>query len=192
MFVCVDRPRSNEQAVGVGFLPGSALRSFIIAIWNPNVGHVVCNCMMNTQTSPFRWLAALLSLTMLFGVVGPLVQHACAMDVEAPAPVSHCDERAPSHGTHADVMDRSDASDEAPMSDCAETGMDCCSFEAHAADRVRVDLRSSERVGAAALALVVLTGVDRADDAAHVPLPPDDVVPDRPVRLHLWTATFLN
>lgn len=159
--------------------------------------------MMNTQTSPFRWLAALLSVTMLFGVVGPLVQHVCAMDMDAPVAASHCDEKAPAHGPHADAMDMPDAMeletpdttpvrDDMPMSDCAESGMDCCTVEAHAADRVRVDLRSPERV-AAALVLAVLTDVDLGDDAAHVPLPPDDdVVPDRPVRLHLWTATFLN
>ena len=158
----------------------------------PAAAPAVHSHMMNPQTSSFRWLAALLSVTMLFGVVGPLVQHVCAMDVDAPVSAPHCEEKAPSHAAHAGTMDCSDASDEAPMSDCAETGMDCCTVEAHAADRVRVDLRSPERM-AAALVLAVLTDVDLGDDAAHVPLPPGtDVAPDRPVRLHLWTATFLN
>jgi hypothetical protein len=139
--------------------------------------------MMNTQTSSFRWLAVLLSVTMLFGVVGPLVQQACASHATA-VPVQHCAEMA---GAHADRMD---ASDEAPMSDCETSRMDCCTVEAHASDRV--DLRSPERIALLELAVVFLHDVDLVDDAAHVPLSPSDPVPDRPVRLHLWTATFLN
>ena len=123
---------------------------------------------------------------MFFGVVGPLVQHACASH-NTTAPVHHCAEMSGAHADHAGL------SDTKPMSDCAESGMDCCTVESHAADRVRVDLRSPERVAPAVVAFAVLTGIPFADDTAYgPPLLASDHLPDRPVRLHLWTATFLN
>lgn len=157
---------------------------------------------MRSYSSAYRTVAALLSVVLLAGSFLPALQHACAMgEASSPSPASqeacvHLSDEAERHAGHHQTAPATPApatADVRPAGTPAPcTGLSCCTIAEPSDDALLARSLSTDLDHLASLPL------HRRADAAFSravrslkPFPsPYRFKPA--VRLHVWTATFLN
>jgi len=168
---------------------------------------------MKTLSTPYRVVAALLSVTMFASIALPVLQHACAgpappsesspaMHAVADAPmamdhgaVSHeamHPEHPPDGLDAASQSPRSEVSPLVPCPDVCPVGT-CCTVESAPSEvpDFRLPVRTEMDANVLPLRPVDRVAVPVPDRTVHSPHRSESP-PLSSVRLHVWTATFLK